>query len=228
MNQRDGRWQPGTVILQYEYWRHKLVAVRPVTVVEDTEALLALYVPAGAPFLFGRWDAPSRTQLPVAERLRVYLSPDPPVLEQRIVRSHVLTLNPPGAHHSFKLFWDHDWNLKTWYVNLELPFQRISGGIVHRDLFLDLVVTPDLAWTWKDEDEFEALRAAGGLSAEECRLIQAEGLRMVERIEARAWPFGSPWPNWYPDPAWPAPSLPPDWRPPIELAAPRTTPSAPA
>lgn len=206
-------WRAGTVIVQQEYWRRKLVTVRPVMVVEDTEALLALFAPAGAAFQAGRWDTPSRQQLSVEERVRVYLSDEPPVLEQRTSRFHVLTLNVPAAHHSFKLFWDSEWDLVTWCVNLEAPFCRVEDGILHRDLFLDISVTPNLNWTWKDEDEFEAVCAAGGLRQDLHRRVRAEGRRMVELIEARRWPFNSAWPDWRPDPSWPAPEVPPGWHP---------------
>jgi hypothetical protein len=34
-------------------------------------------------------------------------------LEERATRVHVLTLNLPGAGHSFKLFRGRDWRLET-------------------------------------------------------------------------------------------------------------------
>jgi predicted RNA-binding protein associated with RNAse of E/G family len=209
----DGPWFPGTVIVQEEHWRQKLVTVRPMTVVEDTPDVLALYTPAGAAFQLGTWEAPNRKHLSVEERLRVYLSDKLRALEERTSRNHVLTLNVPGAWHSFKLFWDRDWTLLNWYVNLEAPFLRLERVIIHRDLFLDIVVTPAFDWTWKDEDEFEAVCAAGGLSERERMLVKDEASRMIERIESRRWPFDTPWPDWRPDPAWPAPLLPHNWRP---------------
>jgi uncharacterized protein len=213
MDGDNARWSAGTVIVQQDYWREKLVAVRPVTVVEDTAELLALYAPAGASCRVGRWPAASRTELSVEDRLRVYMSDEQAALDERAVRAHVLTLNPPGAQHSFKLFWDREWRLMTWYVNLEAPFLRTHDGIIHRDLFLDIVVTPDLRWAWKDEDELEALCAGGGLTPEECRRVREEGWQMVERIEAGGWPFNSDWPDWRPDPSWSVPALVADWRP---------------
>jgi hypothetical protein len=119
----------------------------------------------------------------------------------------------PGAWHSFKLFWDREWTLLNWYVNLEAPFLRLERGIIHRDLFLDIVVTPAFDWTWKDADEFDAVCAAGGLNDADRMLVKDEALRMVDRIESRRWPFDTAWPDWRPDPAWPAPLLPHDWQP---------------
>jgi hypothetical protein len=206
-------WLPGTVIVQEEHWRRKLVTVRPMTVVEDTPAVLALYTPAGAAFQLGRWEAPNRKHLSIEERLRVYMSDEQRALEVRTSRYHVLTLNVPGAWHSFKLFWDREWTLLNWYVNLEAPFLRLERGVVHHDLFLDIVVTPAFDWTRKDEDEFEAVCAAGGLNERERMLVKDEASRMIDRIESRRWPFDTPLPDWRPDPAWPAPLLPHDWRP---------------
>ena len=49
-------------------------------------ALLGLYAPAGAPFRLGRWDAPSRQQLSLEQRVCVYMSDEAPLLEDRTVR----------------------------------------------------------------------------------------------------------------------------------------------
>jgi hypothetical protein len=146
------------------------------------------------------------------ERVCVYLSDEQPALRDGVGRAHVLTLTPPGAGYSVWLFWDRDWNLITWYVNLQPPFQRTSMGVAVGDYLLDLVVTPGLEWSWKDEDEFEAVCAAGVFTDAERRMIREEGQRMAERIEARGWPFDSEWPRWRPDRSWPVPSLPNDWK----------------
>jgi predicted RNA-binding protein associated with RNAse of E/G family len=203
-------WRPGAVIVQEEYWRHQLVTVRPVTVVEDSETLLALYSHAGAPLLTGAMR--NRQKISLEQRVRVYLSDEQPLLSDGAGRANVLTLTPPRANHSVWLFWDRDWNLIAWYVNLQPPFRRTPHGVVTGDYLLDLMVTPDLRWSWKDEDEFEAVCTAGVFTDDERRGIREEGLRMVERIESRQWPFDSEWPQWRPDPSWPVPALPDDWQ----------------
>jgi predicted RNA-binding protein associated with RNAse of E/G family len=197
-------------VVQEEYWRRQLVTVRPVTVVEDSEALLALYSHAGAPLLTGAMR--NRQQISMEDRIRVYLSDDQPHLQEATGRANVLTLTPPDAEHSVWLFWDRDWTFTTWYVNLQPPFRRTPQGIATGDYLLDLIVTPDLRWSWKDEDEFEAVCAAGVFTDDERRKIRDEGLRIAARIEARHSPFDSEWPRWRPDPSWPIPSLPDDWQ----------------
>lgn len=206
----SGPWRPGTVIVQEEYWRRQLVTIRPVTVVEDSETLLALFSHADAPLLTGAMR--NRQQISMEGRMRIYLSDDQPTLRDGTGRANVLTLTPPDADHSVWLFWDRDWAFMTWYVNLQPPFRRTLEGIATGDYLLDLIVTPDLRWSWKDEDEFEAVCAAGGFTDNERRRIREEGLRMAERIESRQWPFNSEWPRWRPDPSWPVPSLPDDWQ----------------
>jgi len=212
VQQRDrDAWQPGTAIVQEEYWQHQLVTVRPVTVVEDTPEILMLYSHAGSTCRSGAMRG--RQQIPLAERVRIYLSEEQPVLVDLSVRANVLTLNPPGASHVVWLFWDRDWNFLRWYVNLQPPFQRTPQGIVVGDYLLDLAVTPELAWSWKDEDEFEAVCAVGVFTEEEQQRIRAEGMEMAKRIEARHWPFSHDRPRWRPDASWPVPSIPHGWRP---------------
>ena len=95
-------WRTGAVIVQEEYFLRQLVTVRPVTVVEDSDEVLALYSHAGASYRSGAMR--NRQQIPVEERVRVYLSEEQPRLEDRAVSANVLTLNPPGASHSIWFF----------------------------------------------------------------------------------------------------------------------------
>ena len=209
-NSSQERWTPGTTTLQREYWRHQLVTVRPATVVVDTAEMLALYFPAGNTFLHGGMR--DRQQMPLEDRVRVYLSDDQPTLVEMPSHVNVLTLTPPGERHAVWLFWDDAWRFRTWYVNLQAPLRRTRRSVIVSDHLLDLVVTPDLVWSWKDEDEFEAVCAAGAFTAKERRSIRGEGERLAARIEARRPPFDADWPGWRPDPAWAVPTIPADWR----------------
>ena len=213
VDRREGegtRWSFGTTIVQENYHGGHVITVFPVTVVQDEPDLLVLYTAAGSTRVDGTMrDRPS---LPLAERMAVYLDPAPQPLEERPVRSHVLTLNLPGAFHSVWLFWAPNWEFLRWYVNLQRPFVRTAHGIAHGpvergDLYLDIVVKRDLSWSWKDNDEFDAACEAGLLSQDERRLALDEGRRMIEQVERRGWPFDEPWPEWRPDPTWPTPHL---------------------
>jgi predicted RNA-binding protein associated with RNAse of E/G family len=199
----------------------KFVYVRPATVIEDTESYLALYYPLGYTFassdyigrprpegMSARDYVPRRYAIPLAERVEEFLSYAPSTF--RVVtntRWHVVYLEPHEAMHAYWLFWDSEWTLLTWYVNLQASYVRTERGIQVTDYALDLAVTPDLAWLWKDEDEFEAMCERGIFSPAMRDAIRAEGRRAIEAIEKREWPFDAGWPDWRPPADWPLPQI---------------------
>lgn len=71
---------------------------------------------------------------------------------------------------------------------------------------LDILVEPDGTWRWKDEDEFAAAIEIGRFTLDEAAAIRAEGKRVIQRIESRAWPFDAGYEHWRPDPNWPIPA----------------------
>ncbi|HEU5087663.1 MAG TPA: DUF402 domain-containing protein [Roseiflexaceae bacterium] len=99
-----------------------------------------------------------------------------------------------------------------WYVNLEAAWRRTTIGFDTQDLVLDVTVADDLSsWAWKDEDELAWSVSAGKYSPHEAEQIRAEGLRVMQALQARAWPFDQDWSQWRPDPNWPIPALPDNW-----------------
>ncbi|MET9696000.1 DUF402 domain-containing protein [Streptomyces sp. NPDC006529] len=210
---RGPRWAPGEHIL----WRYRDNApglkgpvhiCRPVTVVRDTPELLAV------------WMAPD------TELVRPVLTDGTPVHEEPLatrytaprttVRSRwfgtgVLKLARPGDPWSVWLFWDHGWRFKSWYVNLEEPRTRWSGGIDSVDHFLDISVYPDRTWTWRDEDEFAQAVRCGLMDDATADRVREAGRAAVALIEEWGAPFSDGWENWRPDPGWKVPVLPGDW-----------------
>jgi len=124
----------------------------------------------------------------------------------------VLMLHPPGAAYSVWFFFrGADNGFDGWYVNLEARLARRPDAIDIVDHHLDIVVSPDRAWRWKDEDDFASCTGVPGFwSAAEAAQIRAEGRRVAETIEAGRFPFDGTWCDFVPDPAWPRPQLPPD------------------
>lgn len=205
-----GRWKPGDQVL----WRYRgngtdeVHICRPVTVVRDDAELLAV------------WLAPDTLCVkPVmADGTPVYREP----LATRYVRPRrltvegwfgagVLKLARPGEPWSVWLFWDPDWTFRSWYVNLEEPLRRWSGGVDSEDYFLDISVRSDGAWHWRDEDEFAQAQADGLMPADLAADVLAAGQRAVRLIDTWGSPFRDRWQDWRPDPAWPVPRLPADW-----------------
>jgi predicted RNA-binding protein associated with RNAse of E/G family len=122
----------------------------------------------------------------------------------------VLIEHRPGAAHTIWHFWDgDDRSFAGWYVNMQQPYRRNGRAFQTQDHELDIWITPDGSWEWKDEEELAAWVPRGRFTAEEVAEIRAEG----ERVLAE-WPFPTGWEDWEPDPSWPVPQeLPPDWRP---------------
>jgi hypothetical protein len=89
--------------------------------------------------------------------------------------------------------------------------KRTHLGFDFLDQELDIVVSPDLSWRWKDREHLERAKAIGLFSVEQARAIMAEGQRVVDQIRARAMPFDGSWSSWGPPSDWVTPSLPAEW-----------------
>jgi hypothetical protein len=96
-----------------------------------------------------------------------------------------------------------------WYVNFERPYRRTAIGIDTFDLFVDLVIAPDLGrWWWKDEDEYAQARRLGLIDDVEHRRVERARERAVALVEAHGGPFGQDWPTWAAGTDWALPVLP--------------------
>jgi hypothetical protein len=203
-------WKPGSQIL----WRYRenggtrIHIARPVTVVRDDAEVLAAWMAPGTecvkPVLA---DGTPVHQEPLASR---YTKPRT-VLRDRWFGTGVLKLARPGEPWSVWLFWEPGWRFKNWYVNLEEPLVRWSGGVDSEDHFLDISVQPDGSWHWRDEDEFAQAQRDGLMDARLAERVRRAGRSAVEVIRAWGPPFRDGWQDWRPDPSWPVPSLPKDW-----------------
>ena len=83
-------------------------------------------------------------------------------------------------------------------MNLQSPLRRFAAFVKafsFTTTFWILVVSPDMSWTWKETDEFEALIAHGFFSAEQEASIRDEAARMVRTIESVGRPFCDGWPE---------------------------------
>ncbi|MFJ3722485.1 DUF402 domain-containing protein [Streptomyces sp. NPDC090045] len=207
------RWAPGEQIL----WRYRDHApglkgpvhiCRPVTVVQDTDELLAVWMAPGTecvkPVLA---DGTSVHEEPLATR---YTAPRTTV-RSRWFGGGVLKLARPGDPWSVWLFWGNGWRFKNWYVNLEEPRSRWAGGVDSVDHFLDIAVYPDRSWKWLDEDEFAQAQRSGLMDREQALRVRHAGRAAVSLIEEWGAPFSDGWQDWRPDPAWRIPALPEDW-----------------
>ncbi|MCZ7416755.1 cytidylyl-2-hydroxypropylphosphonate hydrolase [Streptomyces sp. WMMC897] len=206
----DGHWNPGQQIL----WRYRANGedyphiCRPVTVVQDTPELLAVWMAPGTPCVKPQLaDGTPVHREPLATR---YTKPRT-VTRCRWFGAGVLKLARPGDPWSVWLFWEPGWRFKNWYVNLEEPRHRWSHGVDSEDHFLDIEVHPDRSWRWRDEDEFAQAQRAGHMDAAQAERVRAAGRAAADAVRAWGPPFTDGWEHWRPDPSWPVPHLPHDW-----------------
>ncbi|MGW1889722.1 cytidylyl-2-hydroxypropylphosphonate hydrolase [Streptomyces sp. NPDC002004] len=207
---RTRHWEPGSHIL----WRYRenggarFHICRPVTVVEDSDELLAVWMAPGTecvkPVLA---DGTPVHAEPLATR---YTKPRT-VVRDRWFGTGVLKLARPGEPWSVWLFWEPGWRFKNWYVNLEEPRVRWAGGVDSEDHFLDISVHPDRTWHWRDEDEFAQAQRVGLMNAAQARTVREAGAAAVDVIRAWGQPFSDGWQHWRPDPEWLVPALPDGW-----------------
>ncbi len=124
------------------------------------------------------------------------------------LRSHFTA----GEYFSIHFFQDPDSGAPLHlYVNFEKPYTRTPLGIDTFDLFVDLVVKPDLsAHHWKDVDEYAQARRLGLIDDRLHAKVDVARERALGLLEERAAPFAGDWPSWSPDPSWPRPQLPAD------------------
>jgi hypothetical protein len=193
------RFEPGQVITR-RYLRGRWCTwAQAMRVVADDERGLLLWQPAGGDFAT-LVDADGSDLHEVApDQMR------DPRLAVRGWQGDVLILMPPRAAYSVWWFFEEG-VFSGWYVNLEEPYVRRRDGVQTKDLVLDIVVTPQRRWEWKDADEFD--RRTGHplyFDGAAAQAIRAEGERLTKVIEDGGFPFDGTHTGFRPGPAWPVP-----------------------
>jgi hypothetical protein len=183
-------------------------AVLTFTVVSDTPELVTLFIKPG-------WPTMRRTGIRGGgPRGRMLIKPDGGHEMKEWRENEALVLYRPGDAYSVWLYWgaaDHDF--RSWYINLEDPWQRTPIGFDSRDNLLDILVAPDLSsWEWKDEDELAWAVENGRYAPQEAATFRTQGERALERLRRREPPFDQDWLSWRPDQAWSPPVLPQGWK----------------
>jgi hypothetical protein len=202
--------QPGDVVA-LRWLRHQPAdLIAPVRVVEDEPARTVLFLAAGSP-LKTHADEQGRSlprSMPLIERERRIAA----LADDTWTRNHTLMISEPHRLGAVWLLWaEADWSFQGYYVNLQAPLAASAAGFDTEDYLLDIVVTPDLAWRWKDEDEFAIAIEHELISPVLLHAVRSEGRRFIGEIEARQWPFGHGLETWRPEPGWGVPALPDNW-----------------
>jgi predicted RNA-binding protein associated with RNAse of E/G family len=104
--------------------------------------------------------------------------------------------------------WSPNWEFQGWYVNLQEPLWRTRWGFDIRDLQLDILVSPDWSWRWKDEDDLARSVDCGLINAENAAQTRASAAEAIALIESRSWPLDAEAKDWRPPAEWTRPALP--------------------
>ncbi|MGN6486128.1 MAG: DUF402 domain-containing protein [Thermomicrobiales bacterium] len=185
--------------------------VIPATLVDTMSSYLACFVPSGTPML--RLLPSPDASLPRVLSPHQIEAPDLSLVSQTWTGKNVLIMIPMGGHYAIHARWRSDWTFLGWYVNLQKPIVVRPDRWITEDQFLDIVVQPDRAWAWKDEDELAEAVRIGRLPADEAALLTAVGESLIPRIERAEWPFSPAIASWRPDPSWRTPAIPAGWEP---------------
>ena len=190
-------WTEGQVVIRREVLNDGRAWLEvPVIVVRDTDELFATFIAQDAPFRFppGPWPAPQGHH--------------PWHGKERWHGHGVLMLQRPGEAHAIWLFWRGPRRtFAGWYVNIQEPFRRTVDGYDTQDLELDIWISLDRPWEWKDEELLAQRVREGRFTDEQVAEIRAEGERIARELDAgRRW-WDETWADWVPDPRWPTPSF---------------------
>lgn len=198
--------RPGdVVVLRYVTTGGRIEMCWPCRVVADSDNLVALFIGAGSTYK----AAPKRT---AAEKRRHARPPLPP--HDYLWRTDTLRLMTPGRSHSVSLSWAVEGGarkLSKYFINMEEPFRRTAVGFDTQDHTLDIEVTPELAWRWRDVDELSNHVAEGFYTAELAAAARAEGERAIEAVQRLEHVCTRGWPDWRPPPDWDVPQLLAGW-----------------
>jgi hypothetical protein len=172
--------------------------------VADSDDVVALFIAAGTRYKAG----PKRS---AAEKRRLGRPALPP--DEYVWRSDTLRLMFPERSHSVWLFWEGRGDLRRfvrYFVNLEEPFRRTPIGFDTQDHTLDAIVTPDLSWRWRDEDELRNHVTEEFYTPELAEAVWAEGRAAVDTLVRREHPACG-WTTWLPDATWKLPVIDAAW-----------------
>jgi hypothetical protein len=184
------------VVLRYITTDGRIEMCWPCRVVVDRDDLVALFIAAGSPYKAG----PKRTAAEKRRQPRVQLPPD-----EYVWRNDTLRLMLPGRLHSVSMFWalqSGQRRLLKYFVNMEEPFRRTAVGFDTQDHTLDIEVSAELDWRWRDEQEMANHVSAGFYTPELAAAARAEGERAIDAICSRSHVCMQGWADWQPASEW--------------------------
>jgi hypothetical protein len=200
------KFQRGDSILYRELDEHRrIIDVKPVTVVEDSNDRVLLWLPLETPT-----KKPEQLNH-VPGTPRRWLEGTCRLVDAVWRWSELLIVVRPDEFRATWVRWSQDRVFQGWYVNFQSELTRTRLGFDIRDYQLDILVDPDRNWRWKDQDEFDLAVELGRMTVAQAKTVRAEARLAVEEIERNGGPFSERWENWRPTADLKRPMLTPQW-----------------
>jgi hypothetical protein len=96
----------------------------------------------------------------------------------------------PDQWWAARLFWNADGSqFLGYYVDFVRPIEREGTFVNTLDLALDITISPDMSWRWKDEAHLPIMRELGWLDAETEEAMEHAKREVLDAISARSYPF---------------------------------------
>jgi Protein of unknown function (DUF402) len=193
-------WRAGEVVVRREVLHGHVWCGFATYVVQDTEDVLALYLPGGSELAFpawpfDRWEHPWLTA------------------GHRTWTGHgKLMLQRPGDPYSVDVFWTGpDRAFAGWYLNLQDPLRRGPGRIDTLDHELDYWLPAVGGWEVKDDELFEERVREERYDAEQAAAIRVTGEAIVTMLDGGTTWWDPAWAAWTPPEQWSGLRLPGGW-----------------
>jgi hypothetical protein len=199
-------WSPGDHIVYREVTHGKVWTARPVTVIQDTPDLVALYFRNNTVWKVCTPPNAFTSLIQCKANLSEW-----DIVDATWQLGETLFLIVPGEAHATHLMRNAAGTFMGWYVNLQEPLRRTQIGFDFLDQELDVVVHPSGEWRWKDREHLKEAEEVGFLTPDGTRAIQTEAQRVIRRIKTKATPFDGSWNAWQAPSEWTAPVLRDGW-----------------
>ena len=199
------RWSSGDHVVFRQVWPGGVWAAIPATIIEDSSALVSLYIAPATMFSGPNCAREEHLHIAVAgawERKRYEWA-----------GQHHVWASVPGEACSVWTIWSSlHWTHLGWKVNPETRLRRTVIGFDTTDHVLDVVISADLgSWRWKDEDELAVAIDLGLFSVAEGEQIRQQARRVAnECVTSRSQQLQT-WADWRPPAGWKLPVLQGNW-----------------
>ena len=202
-------WKPGDVVAWRGIFNKRIWHVQPTIVVKDSPSEIVLTLLPGTECIAEENYPKGKKN---GKRRWFFVDKDWQLAKYTWQTNRLLLIFEPEKYYSIILFWNHmSHDFLCYYINFQLPFQRNHRAVDTLDLDLDLIITPNYDYEWKDIDDYHNAIEYGVISPEWIQGIEAAKPEVLDRLEKRQYPFDGSWLDWMPNPTWSPPTLPKNW-----------------